>query len=449
MVKYRYVYDSSKSNIEKIIFAIHNSDDQGLEYLITKNKIPDYDTQKYGINLLNYAYDQDFLKGVKLLIKFGLHYHPTTILHSHLSKDNIAVYKNHLSDLKIYIPESTYQEIDKLINAIISPPIIKYNIGKCIDHSAMIANFTYTDDLNNSHKIFNFLSSIYNSHNQVVKNSFAMISLSTFAPYNNKILIYITMTKILEWHQSYTADFTDSGRGFIYVPLENLEKYQSGIFIHELEHACIEFLFKNQAKPYQKSNLEAELNYHEIVKRSIVSVMELFGGNRILKKVTEREYQTDDPVNLDYFDFIKAATYNPLILFKYKSDKNNHKFIQDMYQTFNSNADQAVYIETKNAWVDNFYKLFVKKYHLNEDQLELLDRIAVCITRPSEDIDSEMIVIPGELYAKGLNADNLRPLAELEQYFSASTSSAIFEMQKTLNIQDCTAPVDIIGKIEL
>lgn len=193
MIQYQKVYDSLRPVFEKLFFAIHNNDVPGLEYIIVKAKTPDIETLKYGSRLLIYAYEEEFLKAVHLLVKFGLHYNPITFLYSHPSIYNSTVYENHLNDLKIHLSLDAYIETGKLLKAMLNPHIISYNMSNCINYPAMIANYTYTDDLSKSYEIYNFISSTYSLNNQIVKNAFKVIALSEFA--KTKAYVYLIITK--------------------------------------------------------------------------------------------------------------------------------------------------------------------------------------------------------------------------------------------------------------
>ena len=455
MIKYKKIYDSSRTIPEKLFFAIHNLDIQGLEYIVAGAKTPDIDTLKNSSNLLIFAYDQELLEAAYLLVGFGLHYNPITLLYSHPSNSNVTLYRTHLTKLKVHLSESVYIETNKLLSAAVSYPIASYNMSACINYPAMIANYTHTDNENNSVKIYNFISSIFSLNNEIVKNSFIPIALSTLHPRNSKIAIYLTISQSSEKYASYVADFTNSNREIIYLPLDELSKYQAGIMVHEFKHTGNQILFSNKANPYSFLDTSLQAIYHEVVKNTIIAVFQLFDGYRYFKKVIEDLYQTNDVESLKYNDFIKAASYNPLIIFKYKTDWNNPKFINDVYSVFPFTVNKDTGFETQVSEVKKFYDFFVNKYHLNEPQLEMLDRIAECITRPIEDIDSEMIVRVGELYAKGLNKTTLQPLSLLEGYELQIIAPEISKLQNSLAIKECVDPiavqlkVNVIGEIEV
>ncbi len=318
MTKYKKVYDSSRTTLEKIFFAINNRDIQGLSYIIVKTKTPDIETLKNSFNLLIFAYDQELLEAVNLLVGFGLYYNPVALLFSHPSASNITSYQDHLINLKVHLSASTYIETNKLLNATINHPIANYNMGTCINYPAMLSNYTYTDNINNSIKIYNFVTSIYELGNEIIKNSFAPIALSTLPPYNSKISIYLTIVQSSHKYASYVADFTDANREIIYLPLNELNNYHAGTLIHEFKHIGNQILFRNKANPYSALDTNLQAIYHEAIKNTVVAVFQLFDGYKYFTKVVENLYQKKEPMDLEYNDFIKAASYNPLIIFKYK-----------------------------------------------------------------------------------------------------------------------------------
>jgi len=448
MIQYQKVYDSSKLVFEKLFFAIRNRDVQGLEYIIVKAKTPDIETLKYGSRLLIYAYDEEFLEAAHLLVKFGLYYNPITFLYSHPSIYNVTVYENHLTDLKIHLSGNVYIEAGKLLKAMLNSPIISYNISNCINYAAIIANHTYTDNLNNSYEIYNFISSIYSLNNQIVKDAFRVVALSEFTPNNSKVAIYLTITKHSERHPSYIVDI-EANKERIYLPLEELTNYQAGTLVHEFKHTTIQMIFKNKANPYPVTDTNLQFEYHEAIKKSVISIFQLFDGYRYLKIIAKTTYATEDPLNLEYFNFIKASSHSPLMVFKYKSDWSNQKFINDAYSALAPYSNQDDDIENQFLWVQDLYNNFVKKYYLNEAQLEMLDRVAECITRPLEDVDSEMIVRVGELYAKGLNKTTLAPLEHIEKYELLVIMPEISKLENSLGIQECITPPIIYTELNV
>ena len=61
MTKYKKVYDSSRTNSEKLFFAIHNRDIQGLRYIIAETKTPDIKALKNSSTLLSFLHDQKLM----------------------------------------------------------------------------------------------------------------------------------------------------------------------------------------------------------------------------------------------------------------------------------------------------------------------------------------------------------------------------------------------------
>ena len=59
-------------------------------------------------------------------------------------------------------------------------------------------------------------------------------------------------------------------------------------------------------------------------------------------------------MDLEYKDIIKAASYNPLIIFKYKSDSNNPNFINDIHSVFPLASGKEAKFETQVAQVKSF-----------------------------------------------------------------------------------------------
>lgn len=182
-----------------------------------------------------------------LLVGFGLHYNPAALLFSHPSASNIILYQDHLINLKVHLSASTYIETNKLLNATINHPIASHNMIVCINYQAMLANCTYTDNINNSIKIYNFITSIYELVNEIIKNSFVPIALSVLPSYNSKISIYLTIVQSSHKYASYVADFTGANREIIYLPLN---EYHAGTLVHEFKHTGNEILFRNKANPY-------------------------------------------------------------------------------------------------------------------------------------------------------------------------------------------------------
>lgn len=443
MIQNLQVYNSSRSTLKKIIFAINNYDAQGIKYIIENVKTPDDETLSKSIGLFAFAYNKDFLDGVSLLGSFGLRYHPVTLSHSHPVASNLSLYENHLEYLKGHVSISTYTEAYKLLKAIVNPPIAQYSIGNCINYPATIANFTHTDNVENSSNIYEFLSSIYKSNNQIVKNAFIPIAVSVMSPHTHKVSIYVTIAQSSEKYPSYISDFSASNKEIIYIPIEKLQKYQAGILVHEFKHTVNQILFNNSASPYHKSNFTLQNSYHEAIKKTVLLVLELFNGHIFLKKIAQSLYTDEGATDLKYFNFLKTASYTPLMLFKYKSESNNYKFIDDAYNVFSPSANKEDSFDTKKSFVSGLYNKFVEKYNLNEYQLELLDRVSECITRPPEDVDSEMIVRVGELYAKGLNETSLGPLKPLEEYELLVISPEANKFKASIAFQECFVDLNV------